>query len=83
MLEGAIDVLAVAEFDDVYDEPIIFNSVHDAIWALTDPIAVLSGEFLTSYRAGVISELLDPLYDALTIFLSGNYLDLLHRRGFD
>jgi hypothetical protein len=83
LLEGAVDVLSVADFDDVYDKSVIFNSVHDAILTLTDPIAVFSGELLTSHRAGIVSELLDPLYDALTVLLSGNGLDLLHGRGFD
>ncbi len=83
LLEGAIDVLAVADSDDVHGEPIIFNSVHDSILTLTEPIAILTGKFLTPHRAGVVSELLDPLYDALTILLSGNGLDLLHGRGFD
>ncbi len=82
-MEGAIDVLAVADFDDEYDESVIFNSVHDAILALTDSIAILSGEFLASHGAGIVFESLDSLYDALTIRFSGNGLDLLHSRGFD
>ena len=73
----------MAHFDDVYDESIILNPVHDAILTLTDPIAILTGEFLTSHGAGVVFELPDPLYDALTILLSGNDLDFLHGRGFD
>ena len=82
-LEGAIDILAVADFDDIYDELVFFDSVHDAILALTDSIAILAGELLTPRRARVVSELLDPLYDALAILFSGNGLDLLHGRGFD
>ena len=73
----------MADLDDVYDESVIFNSVHDAVLTLTDSIAILTGEFLTSYRAGIVSELLDPLYDSLTVLLSGNGLDLLDGRGFD
>ena len=81
-LERAIDILAVADFDDVYDELVVFNSIHDSILPLADSIAVLTGQLLTSHRAGVVPELLDPLYDALTILFPGNGLDLLHRRGF-
>ena len=83
MLEGAIDVLSVADFHDVYDESVIFNSVDDAILALTDSKAILTGEFLTPHGARVVAELLDPLYDSLAVLLSGNGFDLLHRRGFD
>jgi hypothetical protein len=73
----------VAHLDDVYDESVIFDSVHDAILALTEPIAVLAGELLTPHRTRVLAELLDPLYDSLAILLSGNGLDFLHSRGFD
>ena len=83
ILSGAIDILAVADFNDVYNELVVFNSVHDAILTLTDSIAVVTGEFLTSHRAGVVSKLLDPFYDALAILFPGNGLDLLHGRGFD
>ena len=51
MLEGAIDVPAVADFDDIYDELVFFDSVHDAILALTDSIAVLARDLLTPRRA--------------------------------
>jgi hypothetical protein len=77
LLEGVIDILAVADFNDVYDELVVFNSVHDAILTLTNSIAAVAREFLTSRRARVISELLDPLYDALAILLPGNGLDFL------
>ena len=83
MLEGSIDILAVADFDGIYDELVFFDSVHDSILALTDSIAILAGELLTPRRARVVSELLDPLYDALANLFSGNGLDLLHGRGFD
>lgn len=78
-----MDVFSVANFDHVYDESVIFNSVHDAILSLTDPISILTGEFLTPDGAGVIAELLDPLNDSLTVLLSGSGRDLLHGRGFD
>jgi len=83
LLEGSIDILAVADFDGIYDELVFFDSVHDSILALTDSIAILAGELLTPRRARVVSELLDPLYDALANLFSGNGLDLLHGRGFD
>ena len=73
----------MADFDDVYDELVIFNSVHDSILSLADPITISSGELLTSHRPGIVSELLDPLDDTLSILLSGNGLDFLHGRGFD
>lgn len=72
------DVLAVAHLDDVYDESVIFNSVHDAVLALTDSIAILAGELLTPHRSRVVAELPDPLYDSLAILLSGNGLDFLN-----
>ena len=83
MLEGAIDVLSVADLDDIYDESVIFNSVHDTILTLTHPIAVLTGEFLTSHRARIVSELFDSLYDALTVLFAGDGLDLLYGRKLD
>lgn len=73
----------MADFDHAYDELVIFNSVHDAILALTDPIAILTGELLTSQRTRIVAELLDPPYDSLAVFLLGNGLNFLHGRGFD
>ncbi len=81
--EGAIDVLSVSDFDDVDDQSIVFDAVNDAISALTDPIAILTGEFLGADGARIVAEFIDPLDDSLTVLLSGNGLDLLHGRGFD
>lgn len=81
--EVAIDALSMANLDDVHDEPVVFNSVHDAVLALTDSIAILAGELLATRRARVVTELRDPPYDTLAVLLAGNGLDLLHGRGFD
>lgn len=78
-----IDVLSLADLDDVHNEPVVFNAVHDTGLALTDSIPILTGELLTTHRARVVTELRNPPYDSLAVLLSGNGLDLLHGRGFD
>lgn len=82
-LEGAIDVLAMTELDNIYDEFVVFDSVHDSILTLADSIAVMTRKFLASHRTGFAAELLNPLYDALAIFFPRDGLDLLHGRGLN
>ena len=69
LLEGAIDVLAMTDLDDIYDEFVVFDSVHDSILALADSIAVMTRKLLASRGAGFVAGLLDPFYNALAIKL--------------
>lgn len=82
-LEGAIDILAMTDLDDVYDEFVVFDSVDDSILALADSIAVMARKLLASRGTGLVAELPDPFYDALAILFPWDGLDLLHGRGLD
>ncbi len=82
-LEGAIDVLAMTDLDDIYDEFVVFDSVDDSILALADSIAVMTGKFLAPRGTGLVAELLDSFYDALAILFPWDGLDLLHGRGLN
>ena len=82
-LDVAVDFFTMTDFYYVYNELIIFDSVHNAVLTLADSITIVAREFLTSNGARVISEFIDTADNALAILLSGNGLELLHGRGFD
>ena len=71
------------DLDDIYDESVVFDSVHDSILALADSIAVMSRKFLAARGTGFVAEPLDPFYDALAILFPWDGLDLLHGRGLN
>ncbi len=50
----------MTDLDDICDEFIVFDSVHDSILALADSIGVMTRKILASRGAGLVAELLDP-----------------------
>ena len=62
------------DLDDIDDQFSIFDRIHNAINALTDPVALLRRQFLASGRTRIISQAADEGHDPLTRFFLGNSL---------
>jgi len=73
----------MTDLDNIYDEFVVFDSVHDSILTLANSIAGMTRKFLASHGTGFVAELLNPFYDALAIFFPWDGLDLPHGRGLD
>ena len=82
-LEVAIDVLAVTYLDDIYDERVVLDSVHDSISTLAESIAATTRKLPATNGTRHVGELCDPFYDALAIAFPCDGLDLLHGRRLD
>jgi len=77
-LAGAIDTLAVTEFDDIDDESIIFIGIDDTILALTNSVTILCGEFLATRRAGIFRRVAVLCRSHFTLAISNNHLRVVH-----
>ena len=66
-----IHVAPVADLYNVDQEEVILNRVHDPIRVLSDAVAILTHEFLTSRQTRIVGQRLYTLYYALTALLLG------------
>jgi len=73
----------MADLDDIDDELVVFDSVHDSILPLADSIAVMTRKFLTPHGTGFVAEPFDSSYDPLAILFPWDGLDVLHGRGLN
>ena len=74
----AIHVFPMSNFDNEDDEFIVFNAVYDPVLSLSQPIPVMTGQFLTSMRTWINGELFDFLHNKLTIFFARDGFNFLY-----
>ena len=74
---------SLAHSHNIDEERIIFNRVHDPVRSLSDTVAILTRELLASAWTGVVGQRSDTRYDALSVRLLRNRLDLSRRRWLD
>ncbi len=73
----SIDVLAVSDADDEYQQLIVTDRVHDPVSPHADPVTfTLPSKFLAPDRSRLICQRQDSRHDALPVSLLVNGLDL-------
>ena len=70
------DVSTMPYLDNVHNQPIILDGIHDSINSLTYAVAILSGELLAPVRTRIVPKALDSADHASAIASIRDLLNL-------
>lgn len=68
-LAALVDLLSMPYLHNRYDKKLIHHFIYDSVHTQPDSVALLSREFLTAHRAGILLQRLHALKNAGNIFV--------------